>query len=285
MIIKKTCNFCHKTTDLVSEIPLGDLRNLLIFACGHSYIEDSLLTPQTDPTKETQETQETLLEKLEKAIPEFCEVHQRKCIKVLESHTGKHLFPYQAKGIIAATKANARFIFADEMGLGKTIQGLGTILINQEKLLPGIFVCKSIAKINMLWEVMDWLQIPAQVISHSHETPWDMFKMHIISYDMINRLDKMFKFSDMKSQVECPECHYRCDEGKHEYCPECSRVKTSIGDVDREQTEHDGKIITVIKNTQVQERKKEIPKLIPWFDSSISPGSSLRDQNKQAWYG
>lgn len=291
MIIKKACKFCGKTTDITSEIKL-DNGTLLIFACGHSYIEESLSSPISDAPIIVGEAvpppPKTLFEQLEEAVPEWCEEHQRNCIKTISSKTGKHLFPYQQKGAIFATKANAKCIFADEMGLGKTIQGLVTILLNQEKLLPAIFICKSIAKTNWLWETIDWLGIPAQVITSSSETPFDMFKIHIASHDMINRLNKMFKFSDMKAEVECPVCHYRCDEGKHEKCPECAKIKTEghAGDVESKQEIKDGKLITITKHTQISksERNLEVPTLVPYFDKSIGSGSTLRDANRVAWW-
>lgn len=282
-IIKQSCKFCGKTTDITSEIDMGSSGKLLVFACGHSYIEATLEEVAFKEPESTQEISKSLYEQLSEAKPEFCKTHGRNCIKTISSHSGKHLFPYQAKGTITAYKNNAKFIFADEMGLGKTSQTLTTILLNREKLLPALFVCKSIAKTNMLWEVMDWLEIPAQIIDSSSETPWDMFKVHIISYDMMNRLDKMFKFSDMRTQVECPECHYKCDEGKHQFCPECFRTKKVQGDTKQESFQaEDGKIITDYKTRVVEELGKKV-ELQPWFDKSIGAGSSIKDQNKVAW--
>src|SRR5437588_9751144 len=131
MIIKKTCKYCGKTTDVTSEIDLGS-QKIIIFACGHSITEDLIGLEGLEGKEGKEGSQETLLQKLENAIPEWCEVHQRKCIKVWESASGKHLFPYQRDGIVRAVRANAKFIFADEMGLGKTIQGLLTIACDPE---------------------------------------------------------------------------------------------------------------------------------------------------------
>jgi len=296
MIIKKACQFCNKTTELESEIDLGESGKLLVFKCGHSYVESVLASLEQTKNEETKEIELSLYQKLVQAVPEWCEKHERKCIKTITSHSGKHLFPYQRDGIVKAIKNNAKFIFADEMGLGKTVQGLVTILLEEDKLLPAIFVCKSIAKTNWLWETMDWLKIPAQVIFSSSETPFDMFKVHIVSHDMVNRLDKMFKFSEMKDQVECPECQVvkEVNEFMHEGvdCPNCSKIKRTTGDQDSknetEVIERDGKITTISKviatGTIISEQKKVIPRMTFWYDKSIGPGSSLRDQNKIAWF-
>lgn len=198
MIIKKACSFCHKVSDILSEIDLGSSGKMLIFACGHSYIETSL-TANISETK-------SLFEQLESAVPEYCETHDRQCIKTLSSASGKHPFPYQARGTVAAFKNNAKFIFADEMGLGKTVQGLMTLLLDKENLLPAIFLCKSIAKQNWLRETVDWLGIPAQVIYSSSDTPFDIFKVHILSHDMVNRVEKKYEFSKIEDQWVCEKC-------------------------------------------------------------------------------
>lgn len=282
-IIKQACKYCGKTTDLTSELDLGSSGKLFTFQCGHSYIEESLTSSHFSPVQSSESViEKTLYDLLCEAKPEYCEEHGRECIKTITSHSGKHLFPYQRDGVIAAFKNNAKFIFNDEMGLGKTIQGLVTILLNPEELLPALFICKSIAKTNWLWETMDILQKPAQVIYSSSETPWEMFPIHIISFDMMNRLDKLFKFSDMKSQIECPKCHYRTDEGKCEFCPECERNKRIQGNTKQNSFERNGKVITDFQTRVVDELGKKV-RMIPWFDKSIGAGSSLKDQNKLAW--
>src|SRR5206468_8137426 len=116
---------------------------------------------------------------------------------------------------------NAKFIFADEMGLGKTIQGLLVIACDLDTLLPAMVICKSIAKTNWLREILDALGIPAQVIEKSSETPFDVFKIHILSYDMINRLDKLFKFSEMKDETICPKCENKYDADKNPVNSKC----------------------------------------------------------------
>lgn len=106
-----------------------------------------------------------------------------------------------------------------------TVQGLGTLLVNKDECLPAIVICKSIAKTNWLWEVMDWLQMPAQVIYSSSETPFEMFRIHILSHDMVNRLEKMFKLSEMtekKDKYKCNSCDYETENENLETCPGCS---------------------------------------------------------------
>lgn len=271
-IIKKPCKYCNKTTDITSEIDLGSSGKLLIFQCGHSYIEESMSAKSEKPS-ETGEL--SLLARMEKETenPPWCEKHGRHCITSLESHTGKHPFIYQGTGIVRASKANGKFVFADEMGLGKTIQGLGTIAANPEEMLPAIFLCKSIAKTNWLWETMDWLQIPAQVIYKSSETPFDMFKIHILSLDMINRIEKMFKLSAIKNKYKCEKCGSEKDED-----------------------ELDGSELCTVESG-VQCNKCEVPHihvhkcngnmiLQPLFSSGLfgGQGKSLKDENKAAWY-
>ena len=113
MIIKKPCKFCHKVTNIKSELKLGDSK-MFILECGHSYTESSLATKVTNETGETK----SIIEQLESS--EYCNEHGRQCNKTITSGKGFHLFPYQAKGIAKALKNNGNFIFADEMGLGKT---------------------------------------------------------------------------------------------------------------------------------------------------------------------
>lgn len=300
-VIKKPCKFCQKTTDIVSEVDLGPSGKLITRACGHGYIEPPLevgsmnvpLQITQDEQKIESEVKKSLFELLKEEVPSWCETHQRECIKSFETKTGKHLFPYQRDGVIQAYKNNAKFIWNDEMGLGKTIQGLTTIALNKDKLLPALVVCKSIAKTNWLREIMDALKLPAQIIESSSETPFDMFKIHVISFDMMNRLDKMFSFSSMKPQVHCPVCDYRADLEKREIgskCPSCSGTKHGIGDVKREQhyDPETRKIITKIVNTQVTEELEEasVPKLELWVDKSLMSNgtqATLRDINKVAW--
>src|SRR5437773_9729178 len=116
MIIKKPCDYCGKISDITSEIDLGPAGKIITLACNHSYVEQSLVKESSN------EQTESLFSQLEKAVPEYCEKHERNCIKVWESKSGKHLFPYQKDVIVKAYKNNAKFIFDDEMGLGKTIQ-------------------------------------------------------------------------------------------------------------------------------------------------------------------
>jgi len=288
-ITKKVCQYCNKTTDLTSEIDLGASGKLLVFACSHSYIEETLTAKAAQQSESTSllERQESLLSQLEKAVPEYCETHQRNCIKIVESHTGKHLFSYQRDGIIRAVRANGKFIFADEMGLGKTVQGLVTIFLNMNEMLPAIFICKSIAKTNWLWETMDWLKVPAQVIYSSSETPWDMFKVHILSYDMVNRLDKMFKFSDLVIDIyKCNKCNREVEDKNGKLTEEekqtcgnrttithqASNLKCECGEFhlhsDIKTTICDGKMI-----------------LKPLTSSGLfgGIGNSLKDENKNAW--
>ena len=281
MITKKICKYCNKTTDLTSEIDLGSSGKMFIFACGHSYIEESLSSSNPKSTPLTNGVvEETLFQKLEKANPEYCETHDRNCIKTISSHSGKHLFPYQRDGIIAAVKNNAKFIFADEMGLGKTVQGLVTILLEPEKLLPAIFISKSIAKTNWLWETMDWLQIPAQIISSSTETPWDMFKVHIVSHDMVNRLEKMFKLSELKDNYICSKCKREVeDDGKTEIDTICGRKIThEANDMKCECGEfHLHTTIKVCTGNMI---------LKPLTPEGLfgGQGHSLKDANKKAWF-
>ena len=40
------CKYCGKTTDITSEIDLGTSGKLLVFACGHSDIEETIASKQ-----------------------------------------------------------------------------------------------------------------------------------------------------------------------------------------------------------------------------------------------
>src|SRR5207249_9754298 len=275
MIIKRSCKYCGKTTDITSEIDLGASGKMLVFGCGHSYIEESL-------SKKSSESND-VLEQLQNEVPEYCQEHERLCIKSFSSHTGKHFFPYQRDGIVAATKANAKFIFADEMGLGKTIQGLATIALNRDELLPALIICKSIAKTNWLWETMDWLQIPAQVIYSSSETPFDMFKVHILSHDMVNRLEKMFKLSEMITVYKCSKCERETEElDFNEETLQCQKKITKtheVSDLKCECGEYHRHAKTETKICD------GIMQVKPFAGNGLygGIGNSLKDENKKAW--
>lgn len=280
MIIKKPCKICGKTTDLVSELDLGKSGKLLNFKCGHFYVEESM-SAKSEKSSANGDERKSLLARIEEEVEQggiWCAKHERFCITSLKSHTGKHGFIYQGKGIVAASKANGRFIFADEMGLGKTIQGLGTIAANREEMLPAIVLCKSIAKTNWMWEVMDWLEIPAQVIYKSSETPFDMFKVHILSLDMINRIEKMFKLSEIKNKYKCEKCGSEKEEDE-------LRLKNQ-----------DGEFICAVESG-VECNKCEVPHIhinkcggLMILQSPFSQGlyggqgKALKDENKEAWF-
>jgi SNF2 family DNA or RNA helicase len=198
MIIKKKCNYCHKTTDITSEIPL-DNGTMLVFACGHSTIEIKLAAFQFDK-------------------PEYCEVHEIMCIKTFTSNSGKHLFPYQAAGIDHILASNCKDLCADEMGLGKTVQALIPLLINKE-LRPVIIVCKSIATGNWMWEILDWLSTVPQIIQTTKDMPHELFPIHILSYDMFSRLDTKLGLTKRDTNYKCTEC----DRVTKANTPKCTR--------------------------------------------------------------
>jgi SNF2 family DNA or RNA helicase len=198
MIVRKRCQSCGKLSDVRSEIPIDNAK-IITLSCNHAYLEEVI--PQFTF----------------KNAPEYCEEHRRVCQKEFESFSGKHLFPYQAVGIEHIIKSNAKDLIADEMGLGKTIQALGALKADK-KLLPAIVVCKSIAKGNWMWEVLDWLSIPPQVINKSSDLPFKQFPIHILSYDMLTRLAKKFELLDLQRKSKCMECGKISDKGESGIC-------------------------------------------------------------------
>jgi len=193
MIIRQKCKFCGKLSDVASEIPV-DNGKILIFKCGHSYLEETV-------------------EQFSFADPTYCETHERMCVVQKESTSlsGHHLFPYQARGIEHVLASNVKDLIADEMGLGKTVQSLIPLRLNK-KLLPAIVICKSIAKGNWGWEVMDWLSLPPQIIGSGTEIPHTMFPVHILSYDMLARLDRRLGLRDLQRTLKCSKCDRVSDD-------------------------------------------------------------------------
>lgn len=156
-IIKKACPYCNKVTDLISEAVYGDLI-LRTFKCGHS-------------------TTETKAKELD-----------RESIESFKALDGKKLFPYQVDGVKLIFSSNGRALIADEMGLGKTAQALVPLALQPDEFLPAILVCKSVAKANHFRETVNFGHTIAQVIEETN-SPWvDLFKVHIISYDLLNRI-------------------------------------------------------------------------------------------------
>lgn len=165
--IQKTCPVCNKPADEKSHTLLPDPINLRVvnLVCGHSY---------TEKIAQIQDW-----EKIE-TYPEF--------------NSGKKfkLFPYQGAGYEFARQSGFRCLIGDEPGLGKTAQALVPIRLHPELLTPALIVCKSALKIQQLRNSLQWLgpEFLPEIINKSSDRPSGLFKITIVTYDILWRIVK-----------------------------------------------------------------------------------------------
>jgi len=161
-IIKKICIHCNKPAIEESHSNQSSYR-IVKLQCGHSLIED-LVEVNTDET--------------DKRLKEF------------KSSDGRKLYPFQIDTVKKILEANGRVLINHEMGLGKTVIDFATLALNLDEMCPVLLVCKSSLKLQMFYEAVRWLNVPAQVVDNGKEKPlFKFFKIVIISYDTLSRVD------------------------------------------------------------------------------------------------
>lgn len=155
--LKYTCPICHKHVKIESEKNLGKIvfRKL---SCGDFTREKLIEVIESDKFK-------------------------------MVSIDGKEPFPFQYEGIEFVEKSQYKTLIADEMRLGKTIQALGSFAKHKDEMSPMLIVCKSALTIQFMQECLRWLKEPAFIISNSKHKLFKGFKIYIVSYDLLRRLD------------------------------------------------------------------------------------------------
>lgn len=103
------------------------------------------------------------------------------------SEDGRSLYPFQIDGCKFAEASNFHCLIADEMGLGKTVQALA-ILKKHPELLPCAVFTKTSLKHQWFAEVVRWTGLIPQIIE-GNDKPSDIFKVFIISVDLLRSLD------------------------------------------------------------------------------------------------
>lgn len=164
--IQKHCPICNLPADEKSHTLLPAPLNLIVInlKCGHSYTE-----------------------KIE-------ELKDWEKIETYDTFGGAKykLFPYQGEGYQFAKDSNFRTLIGDEPGLGKTFQAYACIRLHPELLTPALVVCKSALKIQQLRAALQMLGtdfIP-EIISSSKDRPSGIFKITIVTYDILWRIVK-----------------------------------------------------------------------------------------------
>lgn len=153
--IHRKCGDCGKIAEVAAEVTLAFGR-FITLKCGHSLILKNIVNED--------------------------EI-------VLNSTSGKSLFPFQADTIKFMESAGGVCLVGHEMALGKTICATGFLARNKQTCLPAIIFCKSSIKINWMREILDWAGIVSQVIDKGMERPHlDIFPITIMSIDMLSRV-------------------------------------------------------------------------------------------------
>jgi SNF2 family DNA or RNA helicase len=179
-IIKEKCKNCGKVATEVSSRPVGmksvgNKKTQYIehkLACGHIW--------------------------LEKAISEI-DVYD------ITSEDGRTLFDYQKDSVKFSETSNFRCLIAHEMGLGKTVISLASLKLHSKDLCPALIICKSGLKMQWFTEVVRWIgesHCP-QLINTSRDVPyWDMFKVFIVSFDLLNNCKWKNDVRDGKTPIK-----------------------------------------------------------------------------------
>ena len=120
-ITKEECPKCQKLAVEVSRSTLFGITEIKL-QCGHFLVKTGLAAVKDD------------------------------IYSSIKSKDGKSLRHYQIEGIKFWEKNDCLGILADEQGLGKMVQGINTIYLHREKLLPAIITCPTTIKSQWLYE-------------------------------------------------------------------------------------------------------------------------------------
>lgn len=180
--IQKQCPICNLPADEKSHTLLPAPINLRIvnLVCGHSYTE--AIAAKKDWEKIT-------------TYPQFT------------SGKEHHLFPYQGLGYEFARESGFRCLIGDEPGLGKTYQALACIRLHPELLTPALIVCKSALKIQQLRASLQLLgpEFLPEIINKSTDRPSGLFKITIVTYDILWRIVKKQNEAREAKEIELRE--------------------------------------------------------------------------------
>lgn len=163
----RKCDKCGKVAEEKATInmkqPDGTPIRLIMLTCGHSIQAAGI---------------KSLREKLDE----------------LTSLDGKQLFPFQKDGVEAIERNSGVQGLFDEMGLGKTVQAIAFCALHLEETTPCLIICKSGLKTQIAHEIIRWANTPlVQVIESTIERAWPGFLFYIVSYDLLNHVQKRNK--------------------------------------------------------------------------------------------
>lgn len=172
--ILKLCPTCGKKAEEKShEVSKFMGTRIVTLTCGHSYTEKLL------------------------AKKNWEEFHAQKGIPYT-------LRPFQGRGYEFARESGFRCLIADQPGLGKTIQALVSLYFHPE-LLPALIVCKAAVKFQIGRAAVNWLgrEFTPEVIETSDDRPSGFAPITIVTYDILNRIQKKEIEKVEKAEAEC----------------------------------------------------------------------------------
>lgn len=173
-IIRKACPFCGKVASKKSETIFNGKKKITL-ECGHTII-DRIETIDNSWTA--------------------------------SSLSGKIPFPYQYKTLDFIIESNFRAGIFHEQGVGKTACALLSIKRFGNKFLPFAYICKAGLRHQAFKEILDWTDVPAQIISNGSEKAFpEIFKAFIISYDTLKNNPEVLKNLNLKLVIldECQQ--------------------------------------------------------------------------------
>lgn len=153
------CPKCDKKVEIVKETPFGSTR-ILTLSCGHSATKENLKTESSfDWTK---------------------------------FEDGRKLFSFQeitVNNIIEL--ANGRALLALDMGLGKTLCAIATTRRLFDQMKDILVVTKAGLVLQWFEEYFksSGMAFSAVIIENSNQKPIPGFPIHIVSYDLLRRMD------------------------------------------------------------------------------------------------
>lgn len=172
--LKKSCPYCLKPKTEIDHKDCGGFR-VIKFDCGHSITEKLV----------SRGIEDRLLD-------------------------GSIAYPFQMENLRKAEESGVRILIADEMGLGKTISTL-LIFKNHPEILPAVIVCKSSLTEQWFQEIVRKLGLDfvPQIISDGREQPLiGVFRIFIVSYDLLRRVNWIEKLSGHIKTIVLDECQH-----------------------------------------------------------------------------
>lgn len=162
------CPKCNKRVEIIKESEfLG--KKLTTLSCGHGVFVEQLVS-FTEEQVNKENSDSTDWTKFE---------------------DGRKLFPFQALTKDNIIKANGRCLLALDMGLGKTLCAISATRQLADQMKPILVITKSGLMLQWFEEYVksSGIGFSAVIIENSNQKPIPGFPVHIVSYDLLRRLN------------------------------------------------------------------------------------------------